>query len=438
MTPTFKDLVTVGPHPFQLSGAKFAWLHHYCIIADDMGLGKTLQALMVALASGHKTLVVCPAFLRLNWYFEIEKFTRMFYDVCLIEKKVEFEEWRANRDIAIISYSMVPEAGELFEWAECIIADEAHYLKNLEATRTQLFHKHVYENYPKRLMLLTGTPLPNNLSEMYSPLRLMGYGMKRTNGKSIFADYPTPEFFCRDFCIETEVRVGRRTYSKFDGHKNLKLLQEYLVGKYIRREAHEVLDLPPLFHKEVVVAYENNVDLMKEYEAFNEDDNYSAPAKAKSALIKTPFTIDYAQNLLDQEEGPLIIYTDHVDSCLALAEKLDMPHIKGGVPLRKRDRHQKDFSAGRVKGLVITLGAGAEGLNLVEGNHLIFNDENWCPAVNDQATKRFHRIGQEKRCTAHHILGSVQDRRIHGNLKKKRKNIKEVYNVFREATKHTY
>ena len=426
----FRKYLTVKPYPYQREGAEFALSSYYCLIGDEMGLGKTLQALIVAfymISQGKKVLIVVPAFLRVNWWLEIVKFSKHFHEVTLIETFKELEKWTPYQDITIISYTMALEAEFLYEWADMVIADEAHYLKNIDTDRTVKFHKYIYENMPERLMLLTGTPIPNGTVEFYSLLRLLGYVPSPTNGKNVFTDYEIPYAFYKDFANEVEVRISRsRTVTQYEGIKNTKKLKSYLKGKYIRRKCKDVLDLPPLVERDILVSYKENSKLLRDFKQFNSEDRNTPSSKAESALLKAPFSVEYAQNLHAQGKGPVVVFTDHIDSCDYIAKQLDCPQIKGAVSMKKRAKLVSQFQAGELDYIAITIGAGAEGVNLFESAETVVNDASWIPAKNEQLRKRTHRLGQTKTCTIHNILGSVQDKKILRNLRKKMKVIGEI------------
>ena len=88
---TFKELFKLDLKDYQEKGAKYALLHHYCVIGDRMGLGKTPQGIAVSLKTGSKTLVVCPADLRLNWEHEFYKFAKKKPAVAVIESSKDLE-----------------------------------------------------------------------------------------------------------------------------------------------------------------------------------------------------------------------------------------------------------------------------------------------------------------------------------------------------------
>ena len=97
--------------------------HHYTMLSDAMGLGKTLQAIESLKRSGLPGIVVCPAMLKGTWREELEKFD--------------------GPDVPIVSYASLAKNDKLFRQAKHIIADEAHYLKSVDAKRTNAFHQYV-------------------------------------------------------------------------------------------------------------------------------------------------------------------------------------------------------------------------------------------------------------------------------------------------------
>lgn len=431
----YSNLLTVDPHGYQSEGEKFLALHPYCILADQMGVGKTLQALIRAFKmanAGKKILVVVPPFLRINWYLEIDKMARNFYEVHMIEEGKELKTMPKTTDICIIGYSQINNSEHLFDWADCVIADEAHYLKSMDAGRTNKFHQFLYEYAPDYCYLLTGTPIQNGVCEFYSLLRLCSYNPRGTSGIDITKDYPLPEDFYQAFAYPYDVKVrsqkGSFYLTRYEGLRKdmIPKLKSLMKGKYIRRWAKDVLDLPPIVPKEIIVSYKSNSALEKEFATFNAEDKSSPPAKAKSALLKAPFTVDYAKNLNAQGVGPIIIYTDHVKSCEYIAEKLKCPYIHGKVSTKKRAEYVKQFQAGKLEYLVSTIGAGAEGLTLTAANHMILNDLNWVPLKNEQVYFRISRIGATKTSFIHFMIGSIQDKKITQNLNKKIKVIKEI------------
>jgi len=181
-----KDCLNATLIPFQKKGVLYALNHNYLIIGDEMGLGKTIQGISVSLSTQLPTLVVCPAYLKLTWLNEFEKFS---VDKLKI-KVLTAGDYGADgdEDVIIGSYSTINKFVELFGWAGLIIADESHYLKNPNTKRSKAFIKGIEDNRPERLILLSGTPIKNGSIEWYTPIYLCSLNKKRNSGP-ILGDY---------------------------------------------------------------------------------------------------------------------------------------------------------------------------------------------------------------------------------------------------------
>ena len=142
-------------------------------------------------------------------------------------------------------------------------------------------------------------------------------------------------------------------------------------------------------------------------------------------MAKVPFTFDYVSGLLGEVEQ-VVIYTDHVASCLALAEKFGVDGITGQMDMAKRQELADEFMAKRSKVIVATIGSFSTGIDLYSAHTMVFNDANFVPGNMSQAMYRIRRIGQKNRCTFHFIIGSFQDEIIYRILSEKIRTIKEV------------
>lgn len=405
-------------YPYQEEGVAYALAHHYCIIGDGMGLGKTLQAIEVIKRTGLKALIVCPAFLRETWRRELEKFSSLKIKVC--KSSFTFED----NDVAIVSYSNLNKAAALFKTVEIVVADEVHYLKNPDAKRTENFHRYMEIFKPERFIGLSGTAIKNRIPEFYSLLALCSYNTRGTSGVNVLERFDYWDFCCH-FSNRQEFRVGNRTVTKFVGHRNVDELRTLLKDKYIRRKASDVLDLPPIIRKDIVLDHDTiDHDLLKAYQ----DRNGKAfiNHKVNSALIKVKHTAAYAQELIDQGEGPIIIFTDHVKPAEELAQRLSAACITGQTPMNKRDEIVQRFQAGKIEVLVATIGSLSVGVTLTRSRNIIFNDLSFVPGDIAQAEKRIHRIGQGGSCVIHRIFWGQVDVFIGKSLDSKLKTISEV------------
>lgn len=424
--------LNVIPYPYQIEGAQFALNHHYCIIADDMGLGKTLQALMVFAVTRLKTICVVPAYLRQNWLKETKKFLKEETKVVVCNTTNDINLVK-DFDILIISYGQLLKAQHLFKGVGLVIGDEIHYVKSPKSKRTINFHEIIEFNKPERFIGLSGTPIKNRVPEFYTVVGLCSYNERKTSGPCILSRFSYWQF-CEQFCFKETVRTtGGGKATKFFGHRNVPLLKKYLKGKYLRRLSDDILDLPELIEKDVLVDYNKKDEmLLQAWESFNSgksQEHYST-VKAKSAELKAKFTVEYVKELMDADQGPILVFTDHLRSCFLIADSLGKNYrvglVNGSVPAHKRQGIVDEIQNGELDILVATISSLNTGFNITACNNVVFNDESWVPAENAQAKKRVHRIGQDKRCVIHNIRGSKIDMDIGAALLEKEITLRKV------------
>lgn len=411
--------LTITPFEHQQLYIKFALQCDYTLCGDQMGLGKTLSAIGVSVAMDCNTLVVAPAFLKHNWKAEYLKFTDLKDEEITIDKRT------SKSKIVITSYSKLGKARTFFEWADYVIADEAHYLKNLEAKRTQYFHQAIKNYRPERLSLLTGTAVKNRVGEFYSILYLLAYCPTGSNGKRITEKFKTQYAFSKHFSHEKVFHIPQRgrkvEVRKFEGLKNEQELKTYFRGKYMRRLTRDVIDLPELLERYVDVEYKYDDSALQEYTRHQgKIDGAIMAIKSGSALAKAPFTADYAKNIFAETGNPVVIFSDHVNPVDLMVGKLKRAaSITGATPMAQRHDIVKKFQNGDLDYLVATIGALSTGVTLTAAQDLIFNDMSYIPANNAQASKRIHRIGQNKTCRIHKMCGSFIDGAIMRSLSSK-------------------
>ncbi len=416
---------------FQEETKNYGIKHKYFICALEMGLGKSPTSLAIAVETKSKTLIVCPSYLKLKWESEINKF---FPDkvVSLFNSDKEFYElW--DTDFAIVSYSFVETAEALFEWADMVIADECHFLKELKTKRSEAFHKHIYQNSIKRLALLTGTPIQNRVYEFYSLIALCNYNPELEES-GFLKKFPSYVDFANYFShlIEYEIIVKggrRRKVQKWEGYRNVEELKRWLNNIYIRFEADKVLDLPPSVDIEVPMLMEDRPELLEAFYAFSEDeDNNSIVSniKAEAALVKAPYTVDYVKGLVEQGKQ-VVVYSDHRASAHFIADKLGYAKaIDGTMDMKYRQAQADRFQAGELQVVVATITSFSTGIDLFRASNMVFNDSGFIPGNMKQAKARIRRIGSNGTCFYHYIIGSYQDEKIYEILNNKEETIKAV------------
>jgi len=399
---------------FQVVGVNYGLAHHYCIIADDPGIGKTIESLAVCTKTKLKTLVVCPAYLKDTWLAEVIKFTTLRVEV--VRDPKTFAP-KYDTDIIISSYSQLKHTRQLFSWARMVIADEIHYCKSITAERSLLFHEYVQGAAPERLLLLSGTPIKNRIGEYFSLLILASYNPRKTSGRRLF----DPK----------RVHIGQgKKVTKYEGARNIPLLKTFLQGKFIRRLAKDVLNLKESILKDVYISFESDPDLKELWEEFvnNPKGGHISTRKANSAYKKSVFTCRYVEDLVEVE-GSCVIFTDHLRSAHYIYKHFGKKArlIDGGVPSDLRSKYVKEFQEAKYPILVATIGAASTGFTLTRTNNMVFNDISFVGANNEQAMKRINRIGQEKTCVYHFILGSREDKLINKTVMKKEKDLRRIY-----------
>ena len=387
----------------------------------------TTCALELAHQRGGRLLVVCPSYLILNWKKEVNKFYPGKSVTTFKTSKDVYKVW--DTDIVIISYDMLKVADCLFEWANIVVADEANYLKNVKAKRTDSFHRMIYENSTEYLLLLTGTPIKNRVEEYYSLLALMNY---RPGGSGDFLEkFPDSITFADTFSYRQEYTMYNGwkeiTVLKWSGIQRVDLLKSYLKGKYIRFEAKDVLDLKEPIFKEAHISEADDLELMNVFKNYEDEESGVSPEyKKKAAIDKVAFTIRYVEGLFEDGVEEIVIFSDHVEPCERIASHFKVKPIHGKVTKDERHKISEDFQSGKIKVISATIGSFSTGVTLTKSSHLVFNDFSWVPGDIDQAIRRILRIGQDKQCYVHSMFGSPQDYYIWEALLDKRKTIKEL------------
>ncbi len=395
------------------------------ILADDMGLGKTLQVIAVLLAAkqeGKKgtSLVISPASLVFNWGEEFAKFAPEL-SVSLVtgsqeERQAKIEAWQ-EYDVLVTSYDLLKRDIPCYEDKEFQyqVIDEAQYIKN----HTTAAAKAVKVVKGRQRYALTGTPIENRLSELWS----------------IF-DYLMPGFLYGYDVFKREIEIP---VVKNQDETAMRRLQR-MVGPFIlRRLKEEVLkDLPEKleeiryvrFGREQQRLYDGQVLHMREI-LEGQDDSEFRKNKMKLLAELTRLRqiccdpglcfenyggeaakVEAALQLVQSgvEGGHRILLFSQFTSMLEILEGeltkagLEWYTITGATPKERRLQLVKQFNEGAVPVFLISLKAGGVGLNLTGADVVIHYDPWWNLAVQNQATDRAHRIGQTRKVTVYKLI----------------------------------
>ncbi|WMX15681.1 DEAD/DEAH box helicase [Aureispira sp. CCB-E] len=389
-------------------------------LADDMGLGKTIQALTVILNRSSKgpSLVVAPASVCRNWIKEIEKFAPKLTPILFSEsdRKQSIENASAD-DVLITTYGLLQTESDLFSTRtfETIVLDEAQAIKNSNAKRSQAAMK-LKGNFK---IITTGTPIENHLGELWNLFRFINPGL-----------LGSLKGFRDRFAIPIE--KDRDT----DTQKQLQLLIRPFI---LRRHKKDVLtELPE--KTEIVLS----VDLSKEEQAFYEalrrnaveslekDTQQQAGTQHLKVLAQimrlrraccNPQLVDPNSNL---KSSKLELFGEIVEELISNGHKalvfsqfvghlqlieqyvreknISYQYLDGQTPTKKRQERIDAFQTGEGELFLISLKAGGTGLNLTAADYVIHMDPWWNPAVEDQASDRAHRIGQQRPVTVYRLI----------------------------------
>lgn len=450
-------------HPFQKAGIVYALEHPRCIVGDEMGLGKTIQTLGLAnLIDCKRILIVCPARLRINWLRECKRWLMRDHRYYLAEKTDPVPNWFSlvvtNYEKCIAPYhldSLVTQTWDL------IVFDEAHYLKNPAAKRTQTTLKGARLAIPtnldswrllpqgekpedceikrlpaltdraERVLYLSGTPLDNDPMEI----------------QTLASDCAPEEFGNR---AEFERRYKAGCYNRdgvwdAKGASNLPELQYRLRAHcMVRRLKRDVLTELPAKVRQIVPLPTNGAgQLIAEerstwhehaeqlYElaasaelarAYGNEESYktnvqalsTARMEAFSALAKirhdlarkkVPQVLEHAKEAITNV-GKIIIMGHHRDVLESLHESIPKSVLfYGGMTMEEseeaRRRFMEDESCTCFIGSMMAAGLG---LTLTATNTMLFCELSWVPKDIRQSEDRIHRIGQEHSVLIQHLV----------------------------------
>ncbi len=405
--------------PYQVVG--YQWLRtlsHYGmggILADDMGLGKTLQAILYICAHpGDRTLIVCPTSLAYNWQEEFEKFAPSVR-TCIVqgtpeERAMCVADTSNGIDVWITTYPLIRKDTEIYRNCQFdhLFIDEAQFIKN----PASLGAKAVKSISAGNRFALTGTPIENALSELWS----------------VF-DFVMPGFFPR---YSRFAELYEKPILKEHDDACMKELKQRIQPFVLRRMKKDVLkELPDKIEtkrmaemtgkqKKIYLSYLVRIQTeMKEQGGFTEAGGRLQILAALTRLRQIcchPGTfienyhggsgkLELLMELLPPilEGGhSVILFSQFTTMLNIIAEELTSQGIEyyymaGATRPEQRKQYVKDFNKGKVKVFLISLKAGGTGLNLTGADTVIHFDPWWNPAVEEQATDRAYRIGQKKK-----------------------------------------
>lgn len=440
------DGILAELRPYQVTG--YRWLMTLAendlggILADDMGLGKTLQSI-VFIASGvlskkkQHYLIVCPTSLTYNWLDEIENFAPFLKAVVISGAPTEREELIKGYDrydVLITSYPLIRRDIAVYEKIgfHTVFIDEAQFIKN----DSSLNAKSVKRLRSLHKFALTGTPIENSLSELWSIFDFIMPGYLHTHSRFV-------ELYEKPILKEDKEALDD--------------LHQHIAPFILRRMKKDVLtELPDKYEtkmltelseeqKLVYLSYLENIrhDIHSEIEVNGME---RSNIKILAALTRLRQICCHPSTFLENYQGgsgklellmeviPDAIANEHrilvfsqFTSMLRIIESelkdMNIPYfyLEGSTPTEERNEMVKRFNGGEGKVFLISLKAGGTGLNLIGADTVIHYDPWWNPAVEEQATDRVYRIGQQNKVHVMKLItkGTIEEKIFKLQRKKK-------------------
>ncbi|MCI0586973.1 MAG: DEAD/DEAH box helicase [Planctomycetes bacterium] len=433
------DWLRAPLYPYQVRGALHLALGGRAILGDEMGLGKTVQAIAACewlrrTKGIARVLVVCPASLKHQWAREIGRFTDAAVTVVEGGRARRKDLYRTGSFFTVVNYELVRhDARILADPAirfDLVILDEAQRIKNWRA-KTSDAVKRLRRKSP-RAFVLTGTPLENNLDEIYSVLQFVD---PRVLG-------PLWAFNERFYAFDADGKVV--------GVRNLEEIRRRIAPVFLRRRKEEVaLELPEKVENTYFVAMSpEQDDLYREHEEAVGRllailKRRPLTPKEKDLLLKhlqmmrmacdTPFILDrrvkvapkleeleaILEELVLQGGRKALVFSEWERMTALAAERLvsrgiGFERLHGSVPTNRRGALLDRFSGDPSCRVLLSTDAGGLGLNLQAASVVVHLDLPWNPARYDQRVGRALRIGQRETVQVVRLIsqGTIEERML--------------------------
>lgn len=456
------DENTLQLFPYQKEGAEYLASHRRALLADEMGLGKSAQAIHAAdILSAKKVLVFCPAIARINWKREFEKFSHIKRTFTIVTNaKTEIPE----DDSVICSYDLAEKIAPKLKnrtsrnsWP-VVILDESHYLKSVEAQRTKaIFGRQGVARSSNRVWCLTGTPMPNNPSDLWVMMRTFGITQL------------TYDDFIERFC-EYYVFNNKKCIS---GAKSVRIPElKFLLSQFTLRRNKTMVKLPPIYFKDLVIEA-NEVDLEVDpvwvtyvspqdrraefYKKLAEEKDLIEKALVKvgprdseaAGMVSGIATciptlrryvglqkVEHIAKMIERDlhDGAyekVVIFAVHQAVIEGLRDRLHKygaVTLYGQTPIDKRQRHIDNFQKNpKTRVFIANIQAAGTAINLTAAHNVFFVELDYSPANMAQAACRVHRHGQNNPVMVTFVsLVNSMDETVSQILRRKTKDIIEL------------
>ncbi|MGX1510282.1 DEAD/DEAH box helicase [Streptomyces collinus] len=402
-------------------------------LADDMGLGKTVTVIALHLKRSRTepTLVVCPASLLGNWQREIERFApgvpvRRFHGA---DRTLD----DLSGGFVLTTYGTMRSAATTLAeqpWG-MVVADEAQHVKNPYSATAKALRT---IPSPARVAL-TGTPVENNLSELWALLDwttpgllgpLKSFRARHARAVENGEDDQAVERLARlirPFLLrrrKSDPGIVPELPPKTETDHPVPLTREQaaLYEAVVRESMLAIEEAEGMGRRGLVLKLLTSLKQICDHPAlFLKEEHPPGGADRMTARSGKLALLDELLDTVLAEDGSALVFTQYVGMArlvtahlAARAVPVDLLH--GGTPVPERERMVDRFQSGATPVLVLSLKAAGTGLNLTRAGHVVHFDRWWNPAVEEQATDRAYRIGQTQPVQVHRLIteGTVEDR----------------------------
>lgn len=415
-------------------------------LADDMGLGKTVTLIALhqhrraaGLADG-PTLVVCPASLLGNWEREVRRFAP---GVPVTRFHGSTRDLDAIGDgFVLTTYGTMRVDHETLaavSW-DLVVADEAQHIKNPASSTA----RNLRLISSRCRVALTGTPVENNLTELWAILDWATPGLlgSRNAFRKVWAapiESGVDPGVARQFAQLVEPFLLRRRKSdpgiapelpaKTETDQLVGLTQEQVVlyTALVRESMDRIENAPEEARRGLVLALLTGLKQICNHPAhYLRQPNGKVKGRSEKVDL-----LDELLGTILAEGGSVLLFTQYVEMGRLLERHLAATGVPtlflhGGTPVRKREQMVEDFQAGKAPVFLLSLKAGGTGLNLTRADHVVHVDRWWNPAVEDQATDRAYRIGQTRPVQVHRLVTEGTIEQKVGELLERKRGLAEA------------
>ncbi|WP_050183341.1 DEAD/DEAH box helicase [Domibacillus robiginosus] len=430
--------------PYQIAGMSWLLFLRECgfgaCLADDMGLGKTVQLISYLLHVEKKerpetpALIICPTSVLGNWQRELAAFAPdlsvMLYYGKDRPRGEAFSEDISNADVVLTTYGLVHsdfDTLEKVEWSTAAL-DEAQNIKNAGTKQSRAVRK----LHSRHAIALTGTPMENRLSELWTIFDFTNRGWLGSLAqfqKGYMAPIEKDHDAQRVAALQAKIRPFLLRRTKNDPEAALGLpdkveQKEYcplskeqavLYEQTVRDTMEQIGQLSAFERRGLILRLLNELKQLCSHPALYLKEK--EPADVRERASKMEKLMELASNIYEQGEACLI-FTQYIGMGEMIQRELSetfgihVPFLNGSTPKQERDRLVTQFQEGAFPFFLLSLKAGGTGLNLTAANHVIHYDRWWNPAVENQATDRAYRIGQSRFVHVHKFIttGTIEEK----------------------------